>query len=86
MVAFAKYGGHTGKHARAQRELTVVNTTPDPNGAAVGINERVDGQHHRLKLATGQCIQVHGGSLAFFKAGLKPFGQPVIDKHSVNVF
>ena len=85
LIALSKHGSHTGKHARAQRELAVVNATPHPNGAAVGINEWVDGQHHRLKLASGQCIQVHSSFLAFSQAGLKPFWQPVIDKHGVNV-
>ncbi len=84
--AFAKHRRDACKHAGAQLQAAVVDAAAHGERAAIGIDLRVDGQHHGRILHAWQRIKGHAGRLAGFHLVLQPLGQAEVHIHRVQVF
>ena len=81
-----KHGIDPRKHARTQLQLAVVDAAPNPDRAAIGLNQRVNRLNFCSELAARQRVHVEHGGLPAFDFGLKTFRQPEVNKHRVHVF
>ncbi len=85
LVPLRKNRRDAGEHTRAQLHAAVVDARAQTQGAAVGVNQRVDRLHERRKLATGQGIELQLRALAGTHPRLKALGQPVIHVNRIHV-
>ena len=85
LIALAKHRRDTRKHAGAQAQLAVVDASPHPHRAAIGVNQRVNSLDESHKTAARQRIQIDHGGLAFFDFVLETLWQTEVNKNSVNV-
>ena len=85
IFARSKDGIDTGKHARAQLLLPIVNATANPHRAAIGFNQRVHRLDDRGERSPRQSIDCQLGFLTRTDLGLKTFRQPEIEQYGVDV-
>ena len=86
VVAHTKDRIDTGKHAGPQLKAAIVNTSPNTDRAAIGVNQRINGLHLGGVLAARQGINVKQSGLPAFDLALKTLWQPEVHINSLNVF
>jgi hypothetical protein len=81
----AKHRIDSGKHARAQLLLAVINTAAHTHRAAIGFDQWIDRLHNGGEGATGQGVHRQLGFLSGTHPCLKTLGQAEVEEHGIHV-